>query len=58
MSQDNKKQFNATVSFSDKQDWDSFKKLCKKLDTSAAREIRIFIRDFKTQHKEEMEKLF
>ncbi|MEQ8896371.1 MAG: hypothetical protein RID23_04715 [Roseovarius sp.] len=30
----------------DKQERDEFIKLCKEMDTSAAREIRAFIRDF------------
>ncbi|WP_342804519.1 hypothetical protein [Alteromonas sp. M12] len=29
-----------------------FVKLCDELDTSAAREVRRFIRDFLTQHKD------
>ena len=57
MAQDEKK-FNATISFSSKRDWESFKKLCVKLDTTASREIRKFIKDFKHTHKDEMEKLF
>ena len=31
---------------------DQFVELCDELDTSAAREIRIFIRDFLTEHEE------
>ena len=52
------KQFNATISFLDKREWEVFKKLCTKLDTTASREIRVFVRTFKEKHKEELEKLF
>lgn len=36
----------------DKADRDSFVQLCNELDTSAAREIRGFIRDFLKKHGE------
>jgi hypothetical protein len=35
----------------DKKERDAFVDLCKDLDTSAAREIRAFIRDFMKRHK-------
>lgn len=35
----------------DKAERDAFVDLCKELDTSAAREIRRFIRDFMKEHK-------
>lgn len=34
----------------DKEDRDAFVKLCKEMDTSAAREIRRFIRGFLEEH--------
>ncbi|MFW5655648.1 MAG: hypothetical protein ACOCYW_08415 [Roseicyclus sp.] len=34
----------------DKAERDAFVELCKELDTSAAREIRAFIRDFMKRH--------
>ena len=37
----------------DKEERDAFVELCKELDTSAAREIRRFIRDFMTEHQRE-----
>ncbi|MEL6167226.1 MAG: hypothetical protein AAFR35_00950 [Pseudomonadota bacterium] len=36
----------------DKDERDAFVQLCKDLDTSAAREIRAFIRRFLKKHKE------
>ena len=36
-----------------KEQRDTFVELCKDLDTSAAREIRRFIRDFVKQHSED-----
>lgn len=36
----------------DKDERDDFVKLCKDLDTSAAREIRAFIRRFMKEHSE------
>ena len=36
----------------DKEERDAFVDLCKDLDTSAAREIRRFIRDFMKEHAE------
>ena len=35
----------------DKEERDAFIKLCKDLDTSAAREVRRFIRDFLKEHQ-------
>lgn len=37
----------------DKDERDAFVALCKELDTSAAREIRLFIRDFMKEHAED-----
>ncbi|TCL08949.1 hypothetical protein BXY66_0990 [Shimia isoporae] len=37
----------------DKEERDAFVELCKDLDTSAAREIRRFIRGFMKEHEEE-----
>ncbi len=36
----------------DREERDAFVKLCKELDTSAAREIRRFIRGFMKEHAE------
>ncbi|MEO0989613.1 MAG: hypothetical protein AAFX00_01540 [Pseudomonadota bacterium] len=36
----------------DKEERDAFVALCKDLDTSAAREIRAFIRDFIQRHEQ------
>ncbi|MFC3614030.1 hypothetical protein ACFORG_09695 [Lutimaribacter marinistellae] len=36
----------------DKDERDAFVELCKELDTSAAREIRRFIRSFMKEHEE------
>lgn len=38
-----------------KEEKDAFIDLCDDLDTSAAREVRHFIRKFLTQHEEEQE---
>ncbi len=37
----------------DKEDRDAFVALCKDMDTSAAREIRRFIREYLDEHAEE-----
>jgi len=37
----------------DKEERDAFVELCKDLDTSAAREIRRFIRDFMREHEDD-----
>ncbi len=37
----------------DKEERDAFIKLCKRLDTSAAREIRAFIRGFLKDHADD-----
>lgn len=37
----------------DKEERDAFIRLCKDLDTSAAREIRRFIRDFLKTHEDD-----
>lgn len=37
----------------DKDERDAFIKLCKRLDTSAAREIRGFIRSFLKEHRDD-----
>lgn len=34
----------------DREDRDAFVKLCKELDSSASREVRLFIRDFLKKH--------
>ncbi|MBV7396657.1 hypothetical protein [Mameliella sediminis] len=36
----------------DRADRDAFIELCKELDSSASREIRLFIRDFLAKHAE------
>jgi len=36
----------------DKDERDAFIKLCKKMDTSASREVRGFVRSFLKKHKE------
>ena len=58
MEENEKKPYNATIRFKNKRDWEIFKKLCEKNDTSASREIRRMIEDYKEQHKEKLEKLF
>ena len=52
MSKKDKKKDSQLILRLDKQERDDFVELCKDLDTSAAREVRRFIRQFLDEHRQ------
>ena len=50
--------YTVTIKVDSKEQWQAFRKLCQKLDTTASREIRKLMRDKFEENKDMMERLF